>query len=980
MLKIKCGHWMWCFAAVSIVSGAVGAQPDVVMPDLSPPSLGAEPVKWAILVGASSYDDPGIAALPVATADAAALHDALTAAPQGFDPQRVTVLTGGRTTRAVIIVALKDVLTRAGTQDVVYFHYSGNSLKSETSELILATKDTSLMAPVNTGLPFSLVMDLFGAGKVGQVLVTVDGSHGGAGAAQINKIIEKGKEALFLAACGADEIAQPAVEYQQGALTHFLIEGLRGKADKTGNGIISCRELVEYSSGGLLAWLKDKGIAQTLVIQGSAAQFAFAGASNIPATSPAAVQEPAPPVPAVDMQLPTTVSPPVTPARTEPPPVTPVKDTPAQAAEGSGAVSVSPLAPPPTPEPDYAPPLVQPSPMSSMPGAPGSSLPNEPGLMPPVTQMPLEELRTGVPTPAAITTTTAPADFTPKNKWALVVGIDQYLSANWPALQGSVNDAILMRDTLVNSLGFDATRVNLLTNEKATQVSIVAGLRDIVAKAQPEDLVLVYFSGHAARLPNPMGYEQQGRWFVLCPQDTQVTGQGLLAFPLVTGILSELKARQIVFIIDTLNAAGAAPFLERLTTFDKNCLLLAACSPEQNAVDRPIQLPSGETMTYSVFTYYFAKALREGTKQATPLTAASALQYVQSQLKQTGMDQTPEMYGKPAGLVLAGGHPQLPGDTGLLAADVIPPLDLAPAQSAVDDATAKIKKWAVIVGVNKYKSEGLPALPGAVNDSKEMNSLLGQKLGFEKSAITLLNDDKATRQAILDAWTGAGRKAGAEDTVVFYFSGHSSLYPRLKDDIETENELVLCSSDADLNQNGMFVSTRDLFAIASTMTAKQIILILETSHAAAAGIFIRPLMDHGKKCILLSGCGWSEQTFDAAIPLESGKTKTQGAFTYYLAEGLRGAAAKKDSKGITLKDAVDYSVKKLQSLGFKQKPQMSGLGSDFIVASPSVKKSSAPKKESGKKKSTSEKKPATDTKAPAAKKETTEKTESSKKQ
>ncbi|HPO17417.1 MAG TPA: caspase family protein [Candidatus Hydrogenedentes bacterium] len=942
----KSGHWTvktWCLAAVCLVSGAVGAQPDVVIPDLSPPSMSVEPVKWAILVGASSYDDPAIAALPDASTDAVGLRDALTTAPKGFTPQCVTVLTGERSTRAVIIVALKDVLTRAGAKDVVYFHYSGNPLKSETGELILATKDTSLMAPVNTGLPFSLVMDLFGASKVGQVLVTVDGSHGGAGAAQINKIIEKGKEALFLASCSANEIAQPAVEYHQGALTHFLIEGLSGKADKTGNGIISCRELVDYSSGGLLAWLKDKGIAQTLVIQGSAAQFAFTGASAVPASPPTALQEPEAPLPDVGMQPPAMVSPPVTPVKTTLPPVTPVKEATAQGTREPVTVSVSPLAPPPAPEPDFAPPLAEQSSMSGIPGISGSSLPNEPAFMPSVTQPPAGDLPTGIPTPATFTGTVAPVDFTPKNKWALVVGIDQYLSANWPALQGSVNDAILMRDILVNHLGFDAMRVNLLTNEKATQVNIVAGLRDIAAKAQPEDLVLVYFSGHAARLPNPMGYEQQGRWFVLCPQDTQVTGQGLLAFPLVTGILSELKARQIIFVIDALNAAGAAPFLERLNTLDKSCLLLAACSSEQNAVDRPIQLPTGETMTYSVFTYYFAKTLRDGMGQAVPLTAASALQYVQSQLKQTGMDQTPEMYGKPAGLVLAGGHPQLPGDAGLLAADGIPPLDLAPAQGSVDEATAKIKKWAVIVGINKYKSEGLPALPGAVNDSKEINSLFGQKLGFEKAGIKLLNDDKATRQAILDAWTDAARKADAEDTVVFYFSGHSSLYPRLKDDIETENELVLCSSDADLNQSGMFVSTRDIFAIASTMTAKQIILILETSHAAAAGIFIRPLMDQGKKCILLSGCGWAEQTFDAAIPLESGKTKTQGAFTYYLADGLRGAAAKKDSKGITLKDAVEYSVKKLQSLGFKQKPQMSGLGSDFILVY-SSKKSSAAKK------------------------------------
>jgi len=600
------------------------------------------------------------------------------------------------------------------------------------------------------------------------------------------------------------------------------------------------------------------------------------------------------------------------------------------------------------------------------------TLPNEPAFVPPVTQPAPEDIPKTMPAPAAIAETVEAVDVRPNNKWALIVGIDQYLSANWPALQGSVNDAILLREVLINSLGFDASRVNLLTNEKATQVSIVSGLRDIVAKAQPDDLVLLYFSGHAARLPNPMGYEQQGRWFVLCPQDTQVTGQGLLAFPLVTGILSELKARQIVFIVDTLNSAGAAPFLERLNAQGKNCLLLAGCSPEQNAVDRPIKLPSGETMTYSVFSYYLIKALRDGTGQAGPLTAAAAMKFVQSQLRINGLDQTPQLYGQPAGLVLAGGQPPLPEGTAPIAATDTIPLETPPLEpgmpSLMDEATTKIKKWAVVAGINKYASEGLPALPGAVNDSKEMNNLLSQKLGFEKSAITLLNDDKATRQAILDAWNDVARKADAEDTAVFYFSGHSSMFPRIKDDIETENELVLCSTDADLNQAGAFVSVRDICAIASSMTAKQIVLILETSHAAAAGIFIKPMLEQGKKCILLSGCGWSEQTFDASIPLESGKTKTQGAFTYYLAEGLRGAAAKKDSKTVTLKEAMDYTINKLQSLGFKQKPQISGLGGDFVLGASAAKKDSAPKKEPGAKKESPEKKDTTEKKAPAEKK------------
>ncbi len=933
-------------AALALSSGIVFAQPTVGVTELAPPAP-AEAKKWAVVIGADVYDDPGIAAMPDAANDATALRDALSSAAGGIAKEQVAVLTRDRATRSVIIVAIKDAALKAGPKDLIYLHYSGTSLKSESGDLILAAKDTSMIDPVNTGLTFSLIADALAASNASQIFISIDGPNGGAAAAAMDKL--QHKDALLVTACGAGEVAFAAPEFHQGALTHFLVEGLSGKADQSQNGIISGRELADYANRSLVSWLASKGQKATPAVLGAAGQFAMIGMPGAvgavavvpPAESTTAPNlEPEPPMPAVDAPSPT------------PPPSRP------DSAAG-GAVSATSLAPPAPAEPVFAPPLSTEAPPPASARITGPSQGDEPGYVPPVTAPPpVQSLPAVLPAPVPISDSAEAVDIQPRDKWALVVGINQCVSPNWPTLSASVNDATLMQETLVKHLGFAADHVTVLTDTHATQANIMANLREITGKAQPDDLVFFYFSGHSSRLPNPMGYNEQGRWFVVCPYDTQTTGQGLLAFPVIAGLLAESKAKQCVVMLDSLNAAAAGPFMGKLTEQGKNWLLLAACGPEQSAADRPMRQPSGQPVPYSVFTYYCAKGAQGEASKEGPLTAMKLMRYAQAQLQQSGLDQTPQLLGQPSGLVLAGAAAEP-------SAEAILSVSVEPGKPAVDAATAKIKKWAVVVGINKYADAGLPALPGAVNDSKDVRDLLTKSLGFDKGAVTALNDEKATRPAILGALKDIAAKADAEDTVLFYFSGHSTMIPKLKADIETENELMLCSSDANLAEPASGLPTRDLCDLLATFTAKQLVVVLETSHAAASTQFVERLNQQGKRCALLAGCGWGEATFDASIPLESGQTKKQGAFTYFLAQGLRGDAGKKGSKQVSLKEAVDYTAGKLKAQGFKQKPQLSGEAPDFVLAAagaakpaaapqkePSAKKEAAPKKEPEVKKGT----------------------------
>jgi formylglycine-generating enzyme required for sulfatase activity len=76
---------------------------------------------------------------------------------------------------------------------------------------------------------------------------------------------------------------------------------------------------------------------------------------------------------------------------------------------------------------------------------------------------------------------------------AVVIGIDQYQSANVPALTGAVRDAVSVSEAL-KAQGFGVT---ILINEKATRKGITRVLGDVLPdQLGASDRAIVYFAGH----------------------------------------------------------------------------------------------------------------------------------------------------------------------------------------------------------------------------------------------------------------------------------------------------------------------------------------------------------------------------------------------------------------------------------------------------------------------------------------------------
>ncbi|HWZ44619.1 MAG TPA: caspase family protein [Candidatus Saccharimonadales bacterium] len=154
--------------------------------------------------------------------------------------------------------------------------------------------------------------------------------------------------------------------------------------------------------------------------------------------------------------------------------------------------------------------------------------------------------------------TATPAGF--RKKWALIVGIDQFQDESVPKLNYAAKDADDFAAFLKDPQGgrFDPGNVVYLKDQAATLKGIRAGLGKLRIQAKPGDLIVLYIASHGLprhRDPNGVSY--------IIAHDTDlrdaatIYASSLQMIDLVQQINRELKARQIVLILDTCFSGDA---------------------------------------------------------------------------------------------------------------------------------------------------------------------------------------------------------------------------------------------------------------------------------------------------------------------------------------------------------------------------------------------------------------------------------------
>jgi hypothetical protein len=228
--------------------------------------------------------------------------------------------------------------------------------------------------------------------------------------------------------------------------------------------------------------------------------------------------------------------------------------------------------------------------------------------------------------------------------------------------------------------------------------------------------------------------------------------------------------------------------------------------------------------------------------------------------------------------------------------------------------------YALVVGVSKYHEPRL-RLNFSAKDAQDFAKFLeSQKQVFRKTHVQLMLDEQATKRDIEKYLFHDLLRAGKDDTVVLFFSGHGVTDPAHPD------ELYFLTSDADpkyceatgLKMTGLHFLNR--------IDTKRVVLIADACHAGGpARITTRSVQDPLEKFMKMFTEATGRVYLASSRPEEKSQEKEElgnGVFTYYLLKGLRGEADADRDGVVTVEEAYDYAYERTKDeTGGAQHPQ-----------------------------------------------------------
>jgi signal recognition particle receptor subunit beta len=258
---------------------------------------------------------------------------------------------------------------------------------------------------------------------------------------------------------------------------------------------------------------------------------------------------------------------------------------------------------------------------------------------------------------------------------------------------------------------------------------------------------------------------------------------------------------------------------------------------------------------------------------------------------------------------------------------------------SVRSAKKREEVYAVVVGINKYKS--FPALKYAANDAREFYRYLTEVNQVPKDHVWLLLDEEATLEKLRTTLgTLLRRNAGKDDTVIIFLAGHGATEQDVSSPDGDGLEKYILPSNAD---------PKDLYATAMPMSeiarifqrinSERLVFIGDTCYSGASGGRTIPYpgmranisnaflerISQGKGRVILTASDANE------LSMERDDMK-HGVFTYYLLEGLHGKADLDGDGVVTLDEVYRYvSTKVPQATGQGQHPARKGEVTGQIV-------------------------------------------------
>lgn len=189
-------------------------------------------------------------------------------------------------------------------------------------------------------------------------------------------------------------------------------------------------------------------------------------------------------------------------------------------------------------------------------------------------------------------------------KYALLIGINQYFDKAIPQLQGCINDTNLMKQALVE-LGFPEENTRVLLDGEATCTSILAAIKNLAEKTTSADTVVVFFSGRA-KLDIQRASSMQASDDVYLFTYDLASETGDWSGPLRNGIsilelhhrMQAIPGSSKTLILETESASST--FMD-LVEREGDYALLGSARPGQFSFDSSVEV-DGKTIMAGAFT------------------------------------------------------------------------------------------------------------------------------------------------------------------------------------------------------------------------------------------------------------------------------------------------------------------------------------------------------------------------------------------
>ena len=223
---------------------------------------------WALVVGINEYQN--VRNLKYAVNDAEAFYNLLVEQNQ-IPPENVILLTDKKASLKNLRRALGTQLKkRAGKEDMVIIFFAGHGATEQDAsspdgdglEKYLLPVDAELDDIYTSAIPMREISHIFRRIKSERIIFVADSCYSGASGGRTVNVtgirsslseafldrVASGKGTIIITASGPNEVSMESEEFKHGIFSYFLLEGLKGKADFDGDGLVTVDELYPYVS------------------------------------------------------------------------------------------------------------------------------------------------------------------------------------------------------------------------------------------------------------------------------------------------------------------------------------------------------------------------------------------------------------------------------------------------------------------------------------------------------------------------------------------------------------------------------------------------------------------------------------------------------------------------------------------------------------------------------------------------------------